>query len=87
MNAVFDELVKVRAHLDEYKAKEGQLKQRIQQTMEHHSHAQFLHGSVSWKKTADAQVLDSKRLSQEHPDLVARYFTTRAGSRRFTVLA
>ena len=87
MNAVFDELVKVRAHLDEYKAKEGQLKQRIQQTMEHHSHAQFLHGSVSWKKTADAQVLDSKRLSQEHPDLVAQYFTTRSGSRRFTVLA
>ena len=87
MNAVFDELVKVRANLDEYKAKESLLKQRIQQTMAEHSHVQFRNGSVSWKKTADAKVLDSKRLSQEHPDLVAQYFTTRAGSRRFTVLA
>ncbi len=87
MNAVFEELVKVRANLDECKAKESLLKQRIQQSMEEHSHVQFRNGSVSWKKTADAQVLDSKRLSQEHPDLVAQYLTTRAGSRRFTVLA
>ena len=68
-------------------AKESLLKQRIQQTMAEHSHAQFRNGSVAWKKTADAKVLDSKTLSQEHPDLVAPYFTTRAGSRRFTVLA
>ena len=87
MNAVFDELVTIRNHLDDYKAKESLLKQRIQQTMAEHSHAQFRNGSVAWKKTADAKVLDSKTLSQEHPDLVAPYFTTRAGSRRFTVLA
>ena len=87
MNAVFEELVKVRANLDEYKAKESLLKQRIQQTMEEHSHVQFRNGSVSWKKTADVQILDSKRLSQEHPELVSQYFTTRAGSKRFMVLA
>ena len=87
MNAVFDELVTIRNHLDDYKAKESLLKQRIQQTMAEHSHAQFRNGSVAWKKTADAKVLDSKTLSQEHPDLVAPYFTTRAGSRRFMVLA
>ena len=87
MNAVFDELVTIRNHLDDYKAKESLLKQRIQQTMAEHSHAQFRNGSVAWKKTADAKVLDSKTLSQEHPDLVAPYFITRAGSRRFTVLA
>ena len=87
MNAVFEELVKVRASLDEYKTKESLLKQRIQQTMAEHSHVQFRNGSISWKKTADAQILDSKRLIQEHPEWVAPYFSTRAGSRRFTVLA
>ena len=87
MNAVFEELIKVRASLDEYKTKENLLKQRIQQTMAEHSHVQFRNGSISWKKTADVQILDSKRLIQEHPEWVAPYFTTRAGSRRFTVLA
>ena len=87
MNNVFDTLLQVRAKLDECKAQESILKQRIQQTMAEHSHAQFRQGSVSWKKTADAKILDRKTLSQDHPELVTSYFTTRPGSRRFTVLA
>lgn len=87
MNSVFEELLKVRSQMDECKAKESILKQRIQQTMADYSYAQFRQGSVSWKKIADSTMIDSKALSQDHPELIQPYLKTKAGSRRFTVLA
>ena len=87
MNSVFEELLKVRSQMDECKAKESILKQRIQQTMADYSYAQFRQGSVSWKKIADSTMLDSKALSQDHPELIQPYLKTKVGSRRFTVLA
>ncbi len=85
MNALFDELLSVRQTLDVHKAQEAALKQRIQQSMGEATKAQFASGYVSWKRPADALVLDTKALNQDHPDLLAAYYRPKASSRRFTV--
>ena len=85
MNALFDELLSVRQTLDVHKAQEAALKQRIQQSMGEATKAQFASGYVSWKRPADALVLDTKALGQDHPDLLAAYYRPKASSRRFTV--
>ena len=85
MNALFDELLSVRQVLDAHKAQEAALKQRIQQSMGEATKAQFASGYVSWKRPADALVLDTKALNQDYPDLLAAYYRPKASSRRFTV--
>jgi predicted phage-related endonuclease len=87
MNTIFDELQKVRESLTEYNAKENILKQRIQERMKDHSFAQFRSGSISWKKSADSSSIDAKALAKDHPELANQYIKTKAGSRRFNVLA
>jgi len=42
-------------------------------------------GLVSWKRSKDSTVLDTKRLLSDHPELLAQYSQTRPGSRRFLV--
>ena len=85
MNVVFEALLATRQALDTHKAQEAALKQRIQQSMGEATKAQFASGHVSWKRPADALVLDTKALSQDHPDLLAAYYRPKASSRRFTV--
>ena len=85
MNAVFEALLATRQALDTYKAQEAALKQRIQQSMGEATKVQFASGHVSWKRPADALVLDTKALDQDHPDLLAAYYRPKASSRRFTV--
>ena len=85
MNAVFEALLATRQALDTHKAQEAALKQRIQQSMGEATKAQFTSGYVSWKRPADALVLDTKALGQDHPDLLAAYYRPKASSRRFTV--
>ena len=49
--------------------------------------ATFDTGSVSWKRSNDSTILDSKALLAEQPELIDLYPTVRKGSRRFTVHA
>lgn len=85
MAALFTDLQEARFQVDKYKQLEEQYKQKIQQAMGDASQAIFETGSVSWKRSKDSTVLDTKRLLSDHPELLAQYSQTRPGSRRFLV--
>lgn len=85
MSALFTDLQDVRCQADKYKQLEEQYKQQIQQAMGDASTAVFETGSVSWKRSKDSTVLDTKRLLSDHPELLAQYSMIRSGSRRFLV--
>jgi len=87
MAALFTDLQEARSQVDKYKQLEEQYKQKIQQAMGDASQAIFETGLVSWKRSKDSTVLDTKRLLSDHPDLLAQYSQTRPGSRRFLVQA
>lgn len=40
---------------------------------------------ATWKTSKPSEMIDTKRLREEQPELAARYLTTRQGSRRFIV--
>lgn len=85
MSALFTDLQEARFQLDKYRQLEEQYKQKIQQAMGGASQAIFETGLVSWKRSKDSTVLDTKRLLSDHPELLAQYSQTRPGSRRFLV--
>lgn len=85
MSAAFSDLLAVRQVLDTHATLEAQLKQRIQQRMGEASVALFDGGEVSWKRSADSQVLDIERLQRENAHLLSSYQTAQPGSRRFLV--
>ncbi|WP_440468282.1 YqaJ viral recombinase family protein [Pseudomonas sp. YH-1] len=86
LSGVFDELQSVRASLTAQGKREAELKQQLQQAMGDATRAQFANGSVSWRKAKDSVVLDIPRLLKEKPYLLARYPSTKTGSRRFLIL-
>lgn len=83
LNGVFDDLLALRRTIQTAEKEEGRLKQRIQQEMGEAAKALFRSGSVSWKRSKDSTVLDTVKLSAEHPALLAQYQTVKSGSRRF----
>lgn len=85
MVGVFNNLVSVRAKLSSLKDVESTLKQRIQQHMGDAAKAIFPQGEVSWKRSKDSTVLDTRKLLKDQPDLLEQYPQIRAGSRRFLV--
>lgn len=85
MAALFTDLQEARFQVDKYKQLEEQYKQKIQQAMGDASQAIFETGLVSWKRSKDSTVLDTKRLLSDHPELLAQYSQKRPGSRRFLV--
>ena len=85
MSTLFDELQETRSQLDKYKQQEEEYKQQIQEAMGEASRAIFPTGSISWKRSKDSVLLDTKKLLAEQPKLLEQYSTTRAGSRRFLV--
>lgn len=85
LSAAFAELQSVRANLDTQSQREAELKQQLQQAMGDASRATFANGSVSWRKAKDSVVLDVPALLKEKPYLLARYPTTKTGSRRFLI--
>ena len=87
MQAVFADLQDVRARISTYGAQEAQLKQAIQQRMADASRAIFDQGEVRWKRSKESQSVDLQALAQEHPELIARYTSTKPGNRRFLVQA
>lgn len=85
MVGVFNNLVSVRAKLSSLKDVESTLKQRLQQHMGDAAKAIFPQGEVSWKRSKDSTVLDTRKLLEDQPDLLEQYPQIRAGSRRFLV--
>ena len=87
LSDTFAQLVALREELD-VRVKEGeQLKQTLQQAMGDAARAVFTTGEVTYKRAQDGTGLDTKRLAQDHPELVARYSVPKAGARRFLISA
>lgn len=87
MSALFTDLNEARAQVEKYKKLEEQLKQEIQQAMADATKATFETGSVTWRRSKDSTVLDTKRLLEDQPELLEQYSQTRSGSRRFLIRA
>lgn len=85
LSAIFTDLVNVRHSIADLKQQEARFKQILQQAMGDASHAVFETGRVSWKKSKDSVILDSKKLLQEHPELLTQYAIKKVGSRRFII--
>ena len=83
----FAELVALKDELEVRGKHAEQLKQTLQQAMGDAARAVFATGEVSFKRAQDGTSLDTKRLAQDHPDLVARYSVTKPGARRFLISA
>lgn len=85
LNGYFDELIEQKRLIDEHESRFDFLKQQLCQAMKEHEVAIFQHGSISWKKSKDSQVLDSKALLKDKPELLSQYPQIRQGSRRFLI--
>lgn len=85
MSGTFNELLQIRALLEDYQAREALLKQRIQERMGDASRARFNTGTVSWKRSKDGTSLDTAKLLKDQPDLIKRYPLNKPGSRRFLI--
>ena len=85
LSSAFDELQSIRANLELQGKREAELKQQLQQAIGDASRATFANGAVSWRKAKDSVVLDVPLLLKEKPYLLARYPTTKTGSRRFLI--
>lgn len=87
LSATFSELATLKAELETKDKRLEALKQSLQQAMGDASRAVFADGEVTYRRSKDGTSLDSKQLTQDHPDLVARYRMTKPGSRRFVITA
>lgn len=83
----FAELVALKDELEVRGKHSEQLKHTLQQAMGDAARAVFATGEVSFKRAQDGTSLDTKRLAQDHPDLVARYSVPKPGARRFLIAA
>ena len=87
LSDTFAELVALKDEL-EIRGKDAErLKQTLQQAMGDAARAVFATGEVSFKRAQDGTSLDTKRLTQDHQALVARYSTPKPGARRFLISA
>ena len=87
LSDTFAELVALKDELEVRGKHAEQLKQTLQQAMGDAARAVFATGEVSFKRAQDGTTLDTKRLTQDHPELVARYSVTKPGARRFLISA
>lgn len=85
LNGYFDELIEQKRLIDEHESRFDFLKQQLCQAMKEHEVAIFQHGSISWKRSKDSQILDSKALLKDKPELLSQYPQVRQGSRRFVI--
>ena len=87
MGGTFSDLQAIRQRIQAAELEEARLRQRIEERMGEASKAVFETGEVSWRRSKDSVVLDTRRLLQEQPDLKERYGQVRPGSRRFLMSA
>ena len=85
LNQAFDQLNQLKEQINQLKAREEACKQTLQQALGDATQANLKGGKITWKRSKDAQVLDSKRLQDDLPQLYKDYLTTRPGSRRFLI--
>jgi len=85
LGRAFDALVTLREELAAMEDEAESLKQVIQQAMGDASKAVFAHGEVTFKRAKDSTLLDTKRLTDECPDVAAMYAVSRPGARRFVL--
>ncbi|MDX5319340.1 MAG: endonuclease, partial [Actinomycetes bacterium] len=86
LGQALEDLRLLRDELDVKQATAETLRQRIQQAMGDASRAVLSTGEISFKRAKDGVSIDTRQLTLDHPDLVARYTTTRPGARRFLIL-
>lgn len=87
LSDTFAELVVLKDELEVRGKHAEQLKQALQQAMGDAARAVFATGEVSFKRAQDGTSLDTRRLTQNHPDLVAQYSVPKPGARRFLISA
>ena len=87
LSDTFAELVALKDELDIRGKDAERLKQTLQQAIGDAARAVFATGEVTYKRAQDGTSLDTKRLAQDHPDLVARYSVHKPGARRFLISA
>ena len=87
LSNTFAQLVVMKEELEVRGKDAERLKQTLQQAMGDAARAVFATGEVTFKRAQDGTSLDTKRLAQDHPDLVARYTVSKPGSRRFQISA
>ena len=87
LSDTFAELVALKDELEVRGKHAEQLKQTLQQAMGDAARAVFATGEVSFKRAQDGTSLDTKRLAQDHPELVVRYSVPKPGARRFLISA
>ena len=85
VDQLFTDLLQESKALADHQTKYDYLKHRIQSLMKNAEKAVFSQGSVTWKKSKDSQVLDSKALLKDHPELLQHYPQIRNGTRRFNI--
>ena len=83
MNRLFSDYWAYRQQKENAEIKEELLKQQLQEKLGVATGAVFQAGKISWKKAKDSVTTDIKQLAVENPDLAARYFALKPGSRRF----
>ena len=86
LSQVLTELRALRNELDAKGRQAEALKQALQEAMGDASRAVFATGEVTFKRAKDGTQLDTRRFTQDHPDIAARYTVTRPGSRRFVIV-
>ncbi len=79
----FIDLISTKADIDLLKQYETKLKQKIQERMGSAYKAIFSSGEVTWKRSKDSVVLDTKAALQSHPELLTNFPLYRIGNRRF----
>jgi putative phage-type endonuclease len=85
MGSAFSDLQAIRQRIKTFELEEARLRQRIEQRMGTAGRVLFDTGEITYRKSKDSTVLDTKRLLLEHPELEKAYSLTRSGSRRFVV--
>lgn len=87
LSETFAELVALKDELEVRGKHAEQLKQTLQQAMGDAARAVFATGEVSFKRAQDGTSLDTRRLAQDHPELIAQYSVPKPGARRFLISA
>ena len=87
LSDTFAELVALKDEIEVRGKDAERLKQTLQQAMGDAARAVFATGEVTYKRAQDGTSIDTKRLAQNHPDLVARYSVPKPGARRFLISA
>lgn len=85
MNALFSALLEARQRSQSAEQQETILEQRVKEAIGEAEGALFHQGKALWKCSKPIRSLDTKKLTQEQPELIAPYWTERPGSRRFTI--